>query len=228
MGAVPYFTAVIARAGAGWRTVDVDLEDAESLDELAEMLRGARRGGPVLAVLEREDDWFALVRVDGDDDEARSFVSDLAATERSQYADVLSPVGDVELAEYAHLRVAPGADGRSHEAPGDDGLGSDGLDLAGDRSPDEFAAHDEGASTDTAAPSSGIGVEGEPALVSASVAIALAGPPAWAGDPGLLADVGMAADELVDLVGEREGDPAYVIAAVGERCGFDELLDALR
>ena len=71
-------------------------------------------------------------------------------------------------------------------------------------------------------------MEGEPALVSASVAIALAGPPAWAGDPGLLADVGMAADELVDLVGEREGDPAYVIAAVGERCGFDELLDALR
>ena len=38
MGAVPYFTAVIARAGAAWRTVDV-LEDAEPLDELLDALR---------------------------------------------------------------------------------------------------------------------------------------------------------------------------------------------
>lgn len=200
-----YFTAVIARNGADWRTVDVDVEDAESLDELAELLRAARRGGPVLAVLEREDDWFALVRVDGDDDEARSFVSDLAAAERSHFAELLAPVGDVELAEYTHLRSRP--------------LDTDEPGAA------EFSADDDGVGADPAVPASVTGVDGEPVQTATAVALA---PAPWAGDPGLLEDVGVPADDLVELVDEGEGDPASVIAALGERCGFDELLDALR
>lgn len=207
MGAVAYFTAVIARSGTHWRAVDVDVEDAESLDELAELLRAASRGGPVLAVLEREDDWFALVRVDEDDDEARSFVSDLAATERSHYADVLSPIGDIELGEYAHLRVP--------QPPA----------IAEGVSPVAYAASDELDDAEAAPPTSGTGTDGELLVVGLAPALA---PPPWAGDPGLLADVGVDAEELVDLVDQREGDPASVIAALGERCGFDELLDALR
>lgn len=203
MVAVPYFTAVIAKAGATWRAVDVDLEGTESLDELTELMRDARRSGPVLAVLEREDDWFALVRVDADDEDARSFVSDLAATERSHYADVLSPVGDVELAAYAHLRMPAPA-------------------TAAKQASDAFAADDELGAVQTTTPTSGTGVDGEPAPG------AVVNPPAWAGDPGLLADVGVAADELVELVDEREGDPASAIAVLGERCGFDDLLDNLR
>lgn len=204
-----YFTAVIARSGAAWRAVAVDVEDAGSLDELAELLRGASRGGPVLAVLEREDDWFALVRVDGDDDEARSFVSDLGATERSHFAQVLSAVGDLELAEYAHLRIPlPAADA--------------------DGSLDDYAADDDLDTADAALPTSGNGVDGEPALIEPAVEPEVPLPPAWAGDPGLLADVGVPADELVELVDQRAGDPASVIAALGERCGFDDLLDALR
>lgn len=156
-GAVAYLSAVIARTGADWRAVDVVVEDAETLDELAELLKAARRHGPVLAVLGREDDWFALVRVDGDDDDARSFVSDLAATEGGHYGSLLAP-------------------------------GAEPL-------PD---------------------VE-QPASVVASAP--------WAGDPGLLDDVGVAAHELVDA---GEGDPASVIAAIGERCGSDDLFDALR
>lgn len=218
-----YFTAVIARRGADWRAVDVALEDAESLDEVAQMMRGASRGGPVLAVLEREDQWFALVRVDGDDDDARSFVSDLAATERSRYAEVLAPVGDVDLAEYSHLRAT-----RPVFSDEDDDAAED-VEEEPDQEIDYGADDDPLVGPDEAAggPTSGNGVDGEPAQLEPPVAAAPE-TPAWAGDPGLLADVGVGADELVEMVREREGDPASVIAAVGERCGFDDLLDALR
>ena len=219
MGAVSYFSAVLARSDAGWRAVAVDVEDAESLDELAETLRAASRGGPVLAVLEREDAWFAMVRVDGDED-ARSFVSDLAATERSQYADLLAPVGDIDMAEHAHLRVP------RQELTDDD----DDDDFAED---DDLVVLGEADEAAGAEPTSGMGVGGEPARIAPvhvrqPAVLVIADPPPWAGDPGLLADVGVTADELVALVDEGEGDPASVIAAVGERCGFDELLDALR
>ena len=224
MVAVSYFTAVLARSDADWRAVAVDVEDAESLDELAEALRAVSRGGPVLAVLEREDAWFAMVRVDGDED-ARSFVSDLVATESSQYADLLAPVGDVDMAEHAHLRVA-------RQEVYDD-VEDDDLDFSADD--DDIVALDESGDAAAAGPTSGNGVEGEPAQIApaherqpVAVAVAIADPPPWAGDPGLLTDVGVTAEELVALVDEGEGDPASVIAAVGERCGFGDLLDALR
>ncbi len=182
--------------------MDADVEDAESLDELAELLRGVSRGGPVLAVIEREDDWFALVRVD-DDEDPRAFVSDFPASERSQFAQLLSGVADIELGEFAHLRtrrpatVAEGADVATEDdiPVADAGVPDDDLGLA---------------------PSSAVEVT------------ATAEPLPWAGDPSLLADVGIGADELVELVDEGEGDPGSVIASVGERCGFDELLDTLR
>ena len=88
-----YFTAVLSPEGSGddrdWRSVDVDLE-AGSPDELADVLRGAVDGdGPVLAVLEREDEWFALVRTDGDVD-VRVFVSDAVAAADSAYAPLFA------------------------------------------------------------------------------------------------------------------------------------------
>jgi putative tRNA adenosine deaminase-associated protein len=229
---VSYFTAVIARSGAQWRAVDVDVEDAESLDELAESLRGVSRGGPVLAVVEREDDWFALVRVDGDED-PRTFVSDLPASERSQYAALLAPVGDVELAEYAHLRTRP--------APAGVPALDDDTDIAevdpteADDATDDSTgdASDEGDDAPSAAPAPARSRQLDlgPAVqrfADAEASAVTAEPLPWAGDPGLLADVGVDADELIELVDEGEGDPGSVIASVGERCGFDELLDALR
>ena len=91
-----YFTAVVAQAGSSWRVRDVEIDKHETLDELADALRGvALDQGPVLAVLEHEDEWFALVRVDGDDD-ARLFVSDLPAASRSIYAELVGPAADVE------------------------------------------------------------------------------------------------------------------------------------
>jgi putative tRNA adenosine deaminase-associated protein len=99
MGSVAYFTAVIARAGASWRSRDVEIDDANTLEDLTEALRGVAVGDqPVLAVIEHEDEWFALVRVDGDD-EPRLFVSDLAAASHSHYGPLLAPAADVDSAD---------------------------------------------------------------------------------------------------------------------------------
>jgi putative tRNA adenosine deaminase-associated protein len=94
---VAYFTAVIARSGRAWRTRDVEVDDLRTLDELAEALRAAAVGDePVLAVIEHEDEWFALARVDGDE-EPRLFVSDFAAASHSHYAEMLAPAADVDV-----------------------------------------------------------------------------------------------------------------------------------
>jgi putative tRNA adenosine deaminase-associated protein len=52
----------------------------------------------VLAVIEHEDEWFALIRVDGDD-EPRLFVSDLGAASHSRYGALLAPAADVDSAD---------------------------------------------------------------------------------------------------------------------------------
>jgi putative tRNA adenosine deaminase-associated protein len=99
MGAVAYFTAVIARANSAWRARDVEVDDAASLEDLTDALRGVAVGDqPVLAVIEHEDEWFALVRVDGDD-EPRLFVSDLYSASHSHYGSLLAPAADVDSAD---------------------------------------------------------------------------------------------------------------------------------
>ncbi|HET8614951.1 MAG TPA: hypothetical protein VFL94_05435 [Actinomycetales bacterium] len=228
-----YFTAVIGRAGTGWRALDVDVEDVDSLDELTETLRAASRSGePVIAVLEREDEWFAFVRVD-DDEECRAFVSDLQAAEASHYGELLTPVGDVELPEYADLRATSSAPGGDDE---DDGL--DDLDDPDDEVSDPLA---QGATTQAVPGAVGPNavdpddgdVDGDVLVHDSDGDLAEAAvdpdlPPPWAGDPGLLQDFGIEAEELVELVTASQDDPASAIADIGERCGFVDLLDALR
>ena len=90
-----YFTAVIARTVHGWKARDVEVDDASSLDELAAVLRSvATDDHPAMAVIEHEDEWFALIRVDGED-EPRLFVSDFGASSHSHYADLLASAADV-------------------------------------------------------------------------------------------------------------------------------------
>ena len=105
-----YFTAVLSPEGSGddrdWRSVDIDLE-AGSPDELGDALRGAvdDDDAPVLAVLEREDEWFALVRTDGGVD-VRVFVSDAVAAADSAYAPLFA-----ELPPAAAVVGEDGAEG---------------------------------------------------------------------------------------------------------------------
>lgn len=122
MCSVAYFTAVIARSGTSWRARDVEVDEAQSLDDLADALRSAALGGPVLAVVEHEDEWFAVVRVDGED-EPRLFVSDLAVASHSAYGEILAPAADADVPD----EDEDGADGdgggggdRDEDDDGDD------------------------------------------------------------------------------------------------------------
>jgi putative tRNA adenosine deaminase-associated protein len=116
MGVVAYFTAVIARAGSSWRARDVEVDDATSLEDLTDSLRGVSVSDqPVLAVIEHEDEWFALVRVDGDD-EPRLFVSDLYSASHSHYGPLLAPAADVDSAD--EVDAAEGDDDEGDDEEG--------------------------------------------------------------------------------------------------------------
>jgi putative tRNA adenosine deaminase-associated protein len=108
MSAVAYFTAVLARSGRTWKARDLEVDDAATLDDLADSLRAVAVGDePVLAVVEHEDEWFAIVRVDGEE-LPRLFVSDLSAASGSHYGELLAPAADVETED--ELDVVTGGD----------------------------------------------------------------------------------------------------------------------
>lgn len=99
-----YFAALLARADDDWDVSDIDLDQVDDLEGLADLMReSAADDGLVLLLLEQEDVWFAVVRVDGYED-PRVFVSDRAAVAHSAYAEMLLPelvedpdVDDIEM-----------------------------------------------------------------------------------------------------------------------------------
>nr|WP_202035564.1 hypothetical protein [Streptomyces mexicanus] len=108
-----YFAALLARTEDGWEASDTELDDVETLSDLADLAREASaEDDTVLVLIEQEDAWFGVVRVDGEDD-PRIYVSDAAAAARSAYGEIL--LTDELL-------------GRE---PGDDGPDLDSLDLDG-------------------------------------------------------------------------------------------------
>jgi putative tRNA adenosine deaminase-associated protein len=99
MWLVAYFTAVIAKVGRTWKARDVEVDDAETLDEFVDALRSVSVDDqPVLAVIEHEDEWFALARVDAEE-EPRLFVSDLGAALHGPYGELLASAADVDVPE---------------------------------------------------------------------------------------------------------------------------------
>ncbi|TYB49226.1 hypothetical protein [Actinomadura chibensis] len=142
-----YFAAVFARTPQGWVGAEAVLAEAEHADDVADLMREAAvesYGDPVVLLAEADDDWFAIVRLDGED-EPRAYVSTVR----------------------------------------EDGLGSLFQQLVGEI-PD-----------------------GDPG-----------------GDPGLLDDLGLAAERVSDL-GER-ALPGDALLAVAEQAGFGEEFDRLR
>jgi putative tRNA adenosine deaminase-associated protein len=84
-----YFAALLARTEDGWEASDTELDDVETLADLADLAREtATDDEPVLACIEQEGEWFGVVRVEGEDD-PRVFVSDAAAAMRSSYGEIL-------------------------------------------------------------------------------------------------------------------------------------------
>ncbi|MFE4665963.1 hypothetical protein ACFRI7_10490 [Streptomyces sp. NPDC056716] len=108
-----YFAALLARTEDGWEASDTELDDVETLSDLADLAREAAPDeDTVLVLIEQEDAWFGVVRFDGEDD-ARIYVSDAVAAARSSYGEIL--LTDELL-------------GRDPDDPGDD---LDALDLDG-------------------------------------------------------------------------------------------------
>lgn len=86
---MPYFAAVFARVPGGWNGYEVDLDDLEILDEVADLVRdAAEEDETALMFVEEDDEWFAIVRVDGND-EPRVFISDVRVPTTSELAALL-------------------------------------------------------------------------------------------------------------------------------------------
>ncbi|MEV7690162.1 hypothetical protein ACFW1F_29610 [Streptomyces bungoensis] len=134
-----YFAALLARTEDGWEASDTELDDVETLSDLADLAREASPDeDTVLVLIEQEDAWFGVVRVDGEDD-PRIYVSDAAAAARSAYGELL--LTD-EL-----LGREPGAD---------DGPDLDALDLDGTEDGESEDDDEDGAAGD-AVPHSPVG-----------------------------------------------------------------------
>ncbi|MYT31974.1 hypothetical protein [Streptomyces sp. MspMP-M5] len=85
-----YFAALLARTEDGWEASDTELDDVEALTDLADLAREAAvEDDTVVVLIEQEDAWFGIIRVDGEED-PRVFVSNAAVAARSSYGAMLT------------------------------------------------------------------------------------------------------------------------------------------
>ncbi|MEW2494622.1 tRNA adenosine deaminase-associated protein [Streptomyces nodosus] len=134
-----YFAALLARTEDGWEASDTELDDVETLSDLTDLARDASvEEDTVLVLIEQEDTWFGVVRVEGEDD-PRIYVSDAAAAARSSYGEIL--LTDELL-------------GRE---PGDDTDDLDSLDLDGTEDGEPEPDDEDGHGTDAAVPHGPVG-----------------------------------------------------------------------
>ncbi len=96
---MPYFAAVFAHTDAGWVGTEAELTELAIVDDLADLMREAAvetTGDPVIMLVEQDDEWFAVVRLDGEE-EPRVFLSDGRAGRTSELGGLLSElVGNTE------------------------------------------------------------------------------------------------------------------------------------
>ena len=114
-----YFAALLARYADEWQARDVDLDEVDDGVGLVEFIREACEDedpDTAIVLLEREDAWFAVVRLDLDED-PRVFASDLAGVGRSGYADLLTASSLVPVAADGTplLETAPADDGEDED-----------------------------------------------------------------------------------------------------------------
>jgi putative tRNA adenosine deaminase-associated protein len=103
---VSHFAALAAKTDDSWHSSEVELQGLADIDEVAEVMRDASvDDGPVLLFVEQDDEWFAIVRVDGAG-EPRTFISDARVVPGSELAalvfeevpeDVVEDLDDVSL-----------------------------------------------------------------------------------------------------------------------------------
>ena len=96
------FAAVLARSGDRWRALEVSLDDCESVADIADVARDLA-GEVRLVLIEQDDEYAAIVRVDDDDDDPRAFLSDGHAADAyplaAAIAEDLAEIGEDELSD---------------------------------------------------------------------------------------------------------------------------------
>jgi putative tRNA adenosine deaminase-associated protein len=109
---VPYFSVAFARSDAGWIGTETDLSEVAGVDDITDIMRETAveaAADTVVLLIEQEDEWFAVVRLD-DGEDPRVFLSDPRATLTSDLARMLhEQIGDID------------------EVPTDDPVGDPGL-----------------------------------------------------------------------------------------------------
>jgi putative tRNA adenosine deaminase-associated protein len=86
---VSYFAAVLTRRGDRWSGEEIDLSECESLDDIADLLRDMS-GDVRLLLIEEDDEYAAIIRLDSADDEPRAFLSDGHSADRYAMAALVA------------------------------------------------------------------------------------------------------------------------------------------
>lgn len=107
-----YFAATLIRNGDRWSVDEADIGDCESLAELGDVLRDTD-GDARLLVIEQDDEYAAIVRLDDDGDDPRAFLSDGHAADAYPMAAVVAE----DLVEIGDEDEDDGEDLLEGEAP---------------------------------------------------------------------------------------------------------------
>jgi len=93
------FATLLVRANGRWRGEEVEVDDCESVADIADLAIDAT-GDVRLVLIEQDDEYAAIVRVDDDVDDARAFLSDGHAADNYPLAAVIAEdlveIGDGE------------------------------------------------------------------------------------------------------------------------------------
>lgn len=115
------FSAVFARAGGDWESGEVDLAEAGSIDDITDLMRDvagaddpAAAEGVMVLLMEADDEWFGVVRVD-DRADPRVFLSDARAVHSNPVAELLLDSGAIHEPE-----VVEGTGQKPFPEPGGD------------------------------------------------------------------------------------------------------------
>ncbi|MET9065055.1 tRNA adenosine deaminase-associated protein [Streptosporangium sandarakinum] len=107
------FSAAFVRTPDGWKGAEVDLGSAEMADDLGDAVAehlGLDGDELVLLCVEVEDEWFGIVRYDGDE-EPRTFLSDAQAGLSEGIGEIFSDLAGVApTKETPEIGVRPAGD----------------------------------------------------------------------------------------------------------------------
>lgn len=133
---VSYFAAVFAQTPQGWVGAEAVLDEAESVDDVADLMREAAvesYGDPVVLLVEQDDDWFAIVRLDGND-EPRPYISAVREDGLgSLFQQLVGEVPDGDAAGDASLLEDLGVDAKRLGELGERSLPGDALLVVAER-----------------------------------------------------------------------------------------------